>query len=314
MAKELVTFKDIHDYVMEESNLLASDSSASNRINRLINLVYEDVSQLTRWRWLESTSSTVVPKLYSSGLVSINNGSATLVGNASVSFTASMVSRYVQLTSESAEYKIITRSSATRLLLDASHRGATVSAQGYRIYQKEYKLPTTCEEAITIFHRQSQESSKDPLDRHTFLDYQLRFPSTTDYADAWTHGDMTSTGTRTLEIWPPARTEKDYRLNYKFVKRVTSLSATGDTPFMPKTYRSSLAYGTLEQLFTQQGNLNRAAWAKQKYEDKVKKMLSDHESTDRSLQLKVSWRGVRRRITPGRYDLGTHFDNDTWED
>lgn len=317
MAQQLVTYKDLHDYCMEEANLNTSDTNASNRVNRLINIVYEDVSMQERWRWLEKAGSTVVPTLYKTGSVSISNNSATLTGNASVSFASSMVGRHVFLEGESAEYKISSVTDATNLVFTEVYRGPDISAGAYRIYQREYLLDTDCEEVFNVYHTQSNNlryKTRKALDRQTMLNYQLSTPSRESFAEYWTHGDWTTSGTRRLEVWPPGDTTQDYRLRYKYVRRISSLSATSDVPLMPRTYRSVLAYGALQQIFIQQGNVQRAAWAQQMYQRKLDGMLNDLEVTDRSLTLKTQWKGRRRTISPVTHDLGSAFDDDSWID
>ncbi len=317
MAQELVTFKDLHDYVVEESNVSANNASASNRINRTINIVYEDITVPHRWRWLEATSSTVVPKVYRDGLVSVTAGSATVTGNATVSFAASMVGRKMYFDTESAEYTISSVTDATNAILAATYRGTDITSQAFRIYQDMYTLPTDCEEVIEVYHRQSnniRHQTRKPITRRQMHDFKLRLPTHEYFAQRWSHAIPTASGTRVLWIWPPGYTTQDYRLHFDYTKRITSLSASTDEPLMPKTYRSVLAYGALEHLFAREGNLQRAAWAKSKFAEKFmicavtgKLRTGDHGCS-------VPWRYRERLITPGRYDLGAHFDNDTWRD
>lgn len=317
MAQELKTFKDIHDYVVEEANLNSSDSTASNRINRLINMTNNDIAIRHRWRWLERSTSTVVPAVHKPGSITISNGEATVVGNATVAFAASLVGRKIQFTTDQSVTEIASVVSATRLTLTATYRGDDISSGGYRIYQDEYSLPVTADEAIDVYHYQSPLSRRPtlkPITRRQMHNYSLRFHSHEHYAVHWTHDQSTTSGTRKVRIWPPGFTQ-DYRLEIDYTRTVNSLSATGDEPLMPVNYRSVLAYGALEQEFIQQGIVQRAGWAKGMYNQKLENMRDDWETTDRRPRLLPVWKQGRTRVvTTGRFDLGPYFDTDTYKD
>lgn len=316
MAIELKTLSDIHASIFEKSQLNSSSSAASNMVIRLINEKYTDIAQLCRWRWLQDTASTVVPAVYRTGSVTVSNASATVVGSG-VSFTASMVGRKIHLESENDVYTIATRVSATRVTLDASYRGTAISAGAYRIYRNNYTLPVLCEELIDVYYfppSGGRQRTLAPVTQRQMLNLRMSSRITEGKAGVWTHGNQTSSGTRVLEVWPPADSA-DYRLRFDYAKKVTSLSAASDQPLMPVTYRSSIMWGALSDLFMREGHVQRMQWAEKNMNQKVNEMRKDWETTDRRPALKFVHTHTRQRsVTPARYDLGSAFDYDTFED
>jgi hypothetical protein len=317
MAQQLVTFKDIRDSVLETANLNKSSSEASNMTLRFINERYNDIAQMTRWRWLQKSSSTIVPQVYETGTVTINPLSATLVGSG-VSWAASVVGRKVLFTSVNELYTISSRSSATRVVLTETYAGASLAAVEYRIIQDVITSATDCEEVIDVYHFPpgiGRARVMQPVSQRELLNVRMRNNMGDYFPAVWTHENSTTTGTRKIGIWPGSKTDAPYRLRYEYIQKVTSLSATGDVPLMPITYRSALKWGALADIFVQQGNMQRAQWAEQKYMMKVQEMKKDYETTDRSIRFIAPNNRVKeRRISPANFDLGSAWETDTWNE
>lgn len=317
MAKELKTLLDIHTSVFEKTQLNQNATEASNMVLRLINENYVDISQLHRWRWLQSSSSTVAPKIYKTGSVTIANAAATVVGSASVSFTASMVGRKLRLDEGNETYTIASRVSATRITLTASYRGAAVSSGAFRIYQDQYNMASDCEEVMDIYHYDPllrRARIMEPMDNRMMINYQLGSNLIELKGHHWTHGNPTSSGTRTVIVWPPGDADNDFRLRVEYIKRVTSLSASTDQPLMPITYRSAIMWGAVADLFMREGMEERMKWAEQKKNAKIFEMKQDGEITDRRPRLMFAHNHRRTRlISPGTYDLGKAWETDSWK-
>jgi len=312
MAQQLVTFEDIHDFVVEISGL-GQSSAASNRINRMINLSYQSDSMLRRWRWLESTSSTVVPTEYTTGTASIVDGLTAVVGS-DVAWTSAMDGSKFFIQDQGDVYTISSVTDATNLTLSASYAGTSASTSAYSIYQDTYTCPSDCEELIDIYHWKDKSRTRKQIDRRAMLDTQLLRKGWTGEVKYWTHGDWASGDSRTFQIWP-ARPSADYRLFQKYSMKVTDLDAGADEPLTPISYRSVHAYGALEQLFMQQGNQQRAAWARGMHQEMLNKMMKDDEASDRRLKLSARWsRGKRHSLSPARYDLGSAWEDGSFED
>lgn len=72
---------------------------------------------------------------YTTGTIAVNNGSATVTGTATT-FTAAMVGRYLQITSDTGDglwYKVSGFTSTTSITLENYYQGTTVSGVNYQI-------------------------------------------------------------------------------------------------------------------------------------------------------------------------------------
>lgn len=87
----------------------------------------------------DGSITTVAP--YSTGTASITNGSSSVTGTTTV-WTAAMVGRKVRFGSDTAWYRIATRTSNTAITLENVYQGTTNTTATYEIYKDEYKLPT----------------------------------------------------------------------------------------------------------------------------------------------------------------------------
>lgn len=317
MAFELVTYKDIRDSIMETANLNKSSSEASNNVLRLINERYVDIAQLTRWRWLQTAGATVVPMVYNTGTVTLTDGSATVVG-ASVSWASSVVGRKMALLGQNELYTILSRSSATRVILTENFAGTTDSAGEYRIIQDTFTMPATCEEVVDVYHFPpgiGRARTISPISQREMLNFKMRQNAADYFAVSWTHENSTSSGTRKIGVWPGSKTDAPYRLRTEYIRKVTSLAASTDQPLMPVTYRSAIKWGALADIYLQQGNIKRSQWAEQKYQLKINEMKKDWETTDRRIKFVAQNNRFRNRlVTPSNYDLGSAWETDSWRD
>ncbi len=76
---------------------------------------------------------------YSTGTVTITQGSKTLTGSGTT-FTSAMVGRKFRIQNEKAYYRIASYTSATVVTLDENYQGSDQSGASYEIYQDEYRL------------------------------------------------------------------------------------------------------------------------------------------------------------------------------
>lgn len=97
------------------------------------------VASAIEWPYLWTNDFFASVAEYTTGTVSVTNGSATVTGSGTT-FTSAMVGRKFRIDSQSAYYTILSVASATSLTLEQNFQGDTASAQNYTIYQDEYLL------------------------------------------------------------------------------------------------------------------------------------------------------------------------------
>ena len=78
-AKQLVTFEDLIDSLIEELGIQSSDTTTINKLKRMVNMVYlNEIAPQKRWRWLEG-NTRVVHKAYYSASTCIATPSSTAI-------------------------------------------------------------------------------------------------------------------------------------------------------------------------------------------------------------------------------------------
>jgi len=82
--------------------------------------------------------TTVAP--YTTGTANVTNGLTSVSGTTTV-WTAAMVGRKIRFGSDTAWYRIATRSGNTAITLESAYQGTTNTLATYEIYKDEYKLP-----------------------------------------------------------------------------------------------------------------------------------------------------------------------------
>jgi hypothetical protein len=108
-------------------------------VKRLCNDVTAHICGVAEWPFLWTESWFQTTDDYSTGTVSVANGSASVAGTDTV-FTAGMVGRKMRIGADTAYYTIKTFTSTLALVLDQTYQGTTDTAATYVIYKDEYLL------------------------------------------------------------------------------------------------------------------------------------------------------------------------------
>lgn len=108
-------------------------------VKRLCNNIVAMICGFHEWPFLWTTDWFQTTDDYTTGTVSITDGSATITGTDTV-WTAAMVGRKIRFEGSIASYTIKTFSSATSLILDQTFQGTTDTSATYVIYKDEYLL------------------------------------------------------------------------------------------------------------------------------------------------------------------------------
>lgn len=203
---------------------------------------YRSITENILWSFKIGQGTFYTPASYSTGTVTMTNGSAVVAGSGTT-FTSAMVGRQFQI--GGFVFTIASYSSATSITLDTTWYGDTVAGSTYQILQA-YITPTPTDFLSWI-------SVIDPA-----LGWRIRTGYNSSELDT-IDPRRSSTGTPTLlagrsynsstvaryELWPYSTAAKQYM--YLYEKRVTDLTNPGDTP--PAIIRSDiLVKGALADL------------------------------------------------------------------
>lgn len=167
-----------------------------NLVNRVINRTLARIYGSHPWPFaLDEAFFTTVDD-YSTGTVTVTNGSTTVMG-ASTVFTDAIVGRKIRVGSDNAYYRISAFVSTTELTLEAPYQGSLTSGNTYVVYQDEYRLRADVD--VQHFYRQVQQgialTDVDPGDFDINYPTQTAFGDPTIIAPIGTRRDIYSTGT-----------------------------------------------------------------------------------------------------------------------
>ena len=302
-AQELSDFSDIYTAAMNMAKQPTGNTTLLDRFKLYINLRYNDLALQRKWSWLMAKDVLNVLSKYTTGTVDVTKDSTTVAGNSTV-FTGKENYNF-KIDGYNEIYTVSSVASATSMTLDDAFEGTTGTTKGYTLWKDTYELPNTHEEIDMMWHdHQSYVSAAVGLKK--LQEIKMRFPTYTGKALAWSQVQWSSDGDRQIEIYPVP--DEDYSLHYIYYKRITNLDADGDKPLMPQIYRHVLVYGSLADFHYSEGDLEMSSIYESKYNDLVRRMANDSESTEDFPQLVINetWRKYQR--TAERVDFGDLWD------
>lgn len=182
-----------------------------------------------QWGAQNSESQFIIPDAYSTGTVTLTNGSAAVVG-AGTTFTSGMVGRQLYTGGAGPYYTISAFTDGTNITLERAFGGTTGAGLSYEIAQCYVTPPSDFLYFKTI---------KDPVNN-----WRLRFNYSQEWLDrvdarrtttgsAWVFVDYrhNSSGVPRYEVWPRVVSQTLYPFLY--VRRPADLNADSDTPIFP---------------------------------------------------------------------------------
>lgn len=118
------------------------DTSSGPPLDYWINQGKDLIEASWPWPFLRRRGTIVTVAPVTAGDADVTNGSKNVSSdNGSTSWAAGVVGRKFRIDGENAYYDIVTRSSATALILEQVYQGSTATDSAYSIFQNEYKLP-----------------------------------------------------------------------------------------------------------------------------------------------------------------------------
>jgi len=187
-----------------------------------INKRYQRILKQWHWSFLKSEAilTTVAP--YSTGTVTVTNGSKTVTGSGT-NWTLAMAGRQFRIDSAHAYYEIDTIDSATQLTLKYAYGGDSGSGKSYKIFQNIYSLASDVKEISSIVYNYLMRQ-KDAY----FLDRYDAERSSTGVPEWWIYRGRDANGYQQIEIYPVP--DDAYEIRYRYYKKVSNLSADTDEP------------------------------------------------------------------------------------
>ena len=125
--------------IVADTETVTQTTSIRDFIRRLANRSLAHICGLHEWPFLWTTDWFQTVAEYTTGTVSVTDGSATVTGTGTT-FTAGMVGRKFRVSGGTASYTIKTFISTTVIVLDQTFQGTTNAAASYTIFKDEYLL------------------------------------------------------------------------------------------------------------------------------------------------------------------------------
>lgn len=289
------TFSDIYNAVLRRAKIPVSDTTTLTAVKEFINTAYHEIASEGKWWWLRDQRDIIIPAKYTTGTVSVTNGSRTVTGTGTT-WTEDFNGRFFFIEGDDEHYQIISRNSNTQIQLSTNYVGTTNATANYTIYKARYGLFPDLEKIEDIWQDHYRRPLK-PIGPRQMTYLINQYKEVEGKAQAYTKdgykpydnlnlGDIVlgydflgSPDSQSIRIFPGIDNE-DYVLHVRYTKRITELVNDTDEPLIPIGNRPILLYGALASLFSMQRNEQSFTLWQSKYEKELREMEGDRDADD----------------------------------
>lgn len=276
-----LTFKNLQDLCV---NFIDDDSSATlDDLKKYLNMAASDIWNRYPWdeRKVRSFVTTYAP--YTTGTVSVTNGSQTVTGSGTV-FPSDCAGKKFSLGLGQPWYQIDTRDSDTQITLVDNYAEATASAQTYRVWDDRVSLPSDCVELLKLWYQDGDEQYELQQVSAARMDEWNHVPESAD-RPYWSMMETQASGVRRIRVGPDAP-EGTRRIEILYLKSYTDMSADGDLCVVPESRRDIIIHGALAWMFKR---------------DHYQRSRMEAQDFERKLQM--AWRTEQDHRGPARLPL-----------
>jgi len=333
-TSQLTDFSDLYTDLINRVRAGTNVSSTVTQAKRYCNIGLHDMHLgfLEKLPWAERDAVLRTQSPYSTGTVTITQGSVTLTGastawNTNNSFSVANVRAGGKFTIAGSQqvYSVASVSSDTVLTLDQPFIDADVAAASYQYFEDEYALASDFLRPVDL-HKFASDPAIELLPRNKFREYfpRNKTPGKPMYASIFDRGfESNTTPVRRIALAQPP--DDEYLITYSYVTgnlavsaagaAQTSMSADTDEPIVPLNARHAIVYNGLAAWYRDKKDDNRASQAKQDFTDIMLRLLGSPEIAQSRPQIqprrgiyvgkaRTPWRGRSGR----RFITGSAFD------
>ena len=327
-TSQYTTFSDLYVGLMNAVRADTSQTATSNQAKRYINIALQDmhVGFGEKFPWAERRDVLVTQPEFTTGTLTITQGSTTITGDSTLwntnnafSVANMRVGGKIRINAGTEVYKITAVASDTSATLSHKFTQADVAAVNYSYFEDEYSLVADFLRPIDL-QRFSSNVPIDLVDRLRFRrafvrNYLVGKPSVATLIDLPAIGNTTPI--RKVKFHPPP--DIAYSIPYTYVTAnlvVTSAGAVAtsfinddDEPIVPIRYRHAIFYHALYHWYRDRKNDSRSQEAKGEYSDLILRMTGDVEVGAQRMAMKPATSSYRRKAQrPYRGRGGRRFD------
>lgn len=334
---QYTTFADLYQGLLRRVRVSTGVTATDNQAKHYINVALQDIHLGFDYKlpWCEQNDILRTKAPYSTGTVSISQGSTTVTGsgtawNTNNAFGVANTVSYGKLliSGQDIPYIVGTVASDTSLSIRNAYIGSTVSGSEYRYFEDEYTLAAAFLRPVDyrIF---SPAMGISLISRNEF---RRRYPVITvsgrPKVGCIIEGFVSGTNfTRNRKLLLYPYPDQEYLIPYSYISTVlattsvgsplSALSSDTDEPVMPLRYRHAIIFHALSHWYRDRKDDARSQAASAEYQSIMERIVGDHDIAthttaylqprggySRSAQNPYSYRGGRRI-----YDLNDEFDS-----
>lgn len=329
---QLTTFSDLYTDLQNRVRVQTGVTATENQAKRYINIGLHDMHLGfgEKYPWCERNATLVTQPKYTTGTLSVNQGSTTLTGSGTAWNTAGdygpnnmRVGGKIVIGGGTDIYTISAVSSDTSATLDTAFISSDVSAESYVYFEDEYALASDFLKPIDAqFFDQNQSISI--ISR---TEFRRRYPRSNVtgkpvVAALWDKPfSGSTTPVRKVRFWQPP--DQIYLIPYSYVTSHLGVTSAGteqaqlvndtDEPIVPLICRHAIVLHGLWHWYRDKKDDARSQEAQAEYIDVVSRIVQDQEIGSNRPRIaprvgvytnhaRAPWRGG------GRYQTGNAFD------
>lgn len=330
-ATQLTDFSDLYTDLQNRVRVKTGETATTNQAKRYINIALHDMhlGYREKFPWAERSATLTTQKPYSTGTVTISQGSTSLTGsgtawNTNNAFGVTNVragGKFV-INSTVDVYTVSSVSSDTSVTLEEKYIRSDVSGGSYTYFEDEYALHADFLRPLDIRYF-DQARTITLLNRREFKSRYVRNKTTGKIIAAMIADKSFNSNTTPVRKAVFHKPPDDYYLiPYSFVTNKLAVESNGteatqlvndtDEPIVPLYARHVIVFHALYHWYRDKKNDTRAQEAKGEYTDAVIRLVSDVEIGQSRPQIKPRSVYKRHAARPyrrsRRHVTGTAFD------
>ncbi len=295
-TSQLTTFTDLFTDLQNRLRLTTGVTATENQAKRAINIGLHDmhIGFAEGMSWAERTGELVTHPEYTTGTLSVNQGSTALTGSSTLWDTNNAFSEKnmraggkIVIDGGVEVYEIDSVSGDTAAVLTATFIKANASAASYLYFEDEYALHADFLRPVSF----SSFDINNDIDLIGRNEFRQRYPrnKTTGKPRIATIVDRAFSGSTTpvrkVRFHKPP--DQAFLINYPFITNKLAVSSSGtalanlssdsDEPIVPLQYRHAIVFHALYHWFRDKRDDARSQEAKAEYTDIMLRISGDQE-------------------------------------
>lgn len=235
-------FLALRTRVANATGLNPSATTDSAKIDAWINAAYRYLSGLYPWPWLLKQGTIVTYADITTGTATVSSESTSLTFSSAPSISVAN-DWMVQFDASDDWYDVTshTASSTSATLATAYNASSNLSAGSYLLRKIYYSLPSDLDRVVSIRQMRSKVDLA-PLDPR-YMDMTVPDPNVTGQPTCFSVCGLDSNNYWRVSFYPTPVARMNMLVRY--LKKITDLSATTDTPIMPEKWHTAIVHAAL---------------------------------------------------------------------